>query len=259
MPDPFVCRCLTNPIMLRFHTPLIEPDGRANASGSRRKVHEFAHGKLRVRVIRRTSPVTATAAKPAARLGGWPSTTAIPAFTTPSSSSLCAPPATTAAIGGRPHFTRPNFSCQPGYFPSGLVLRLNAFSFDTLEHFIFLERPTGNEQSDGKGFGTGEHKRDQAHRGLMPSSQDYKTVSHLYEAIRANLTAFVTRSGARSLFIGPESGQVDPELIQIHGIGMITGVFGTSGRKVRLRILAFSQGENSIIENRRGAEVPFPP
>jgi hypothetical protein len=26
--DPFVCRCLTSPILLRFHTPLIEPDGR---------------------------------------------------------------------------------------------------------------------------------------------------------------------------------------------------------------------------------------
>ncbi len=26
--DPFVCRCLTSPIMLRFHTPLIEPDRR---------------------------------------------------------------------------------------------------------------------------------------------------------------------------------------------------------------------------------------
>jgi len=47
----------------------------------------------------------------------------------------------TAAIGGRPHFTRPNFPVSPGYFPSGVVLRLNAFSFDTLEHFIFLERP----------------------------------------------------------------------------------------------------------------------
>jgi hypothetical protein len=26
--DPFVCRCLTSPTMLRFHTPLIEPDVR---------------------------------------------------------------------------------------------------------------------------------------------------------------------------------------------------------------------------------------
>ena len=25
---PFVCRCLTSPIMLRFHIPLIEPDRR---------------------------------------------------------------------------------------------------------------------------------------------------------------------------------------------------------------------------------------
>jgi hypothetical protein len=28
--DPFVCRCLTSPIMLRFHTPLIEPDRRVS-------------------------------------------------------------------------------------------------------------------------------------------------------------------------------------------------------------------------------------
>src|SRR5262249_11711143 len=26
---PFACRCLTNPIMLRLHTPLIEPDRRS--------------------------------------------------------------------------------------------------------------------------------------------------------------------------------------------------------------------------------------
>jgi len=26
--DPFVCRCLTSPILLRLHTPLIEPDRR---------------------------------------------------------------------------------------------------------------------------------------------------------------------------------------------------------------------------------------
>ena len=26
--DPFVCRCLTSCTMLRFHTPLIEPDVR---------------------------------------------------------------------------------------------------------------------------------------------------------------------------------------------------------------------------------------
>ena len=32
----------TGPTMLRFHTPLIEPGGRANPSGSWRKAYEFA-------------------------------------------------------------------------------------------------------------------------------------------------------------------------------------------------------------------------
>ena len=33
------------------------------------------------------------------------------------------------AVGGRPHFARPNFSVRPGDFPSGVVLRLTPFSF----------------------------------------------------------------------------------------------------------------------------------
>jgi len=75
----------------------------------------------------------------------------------------------------------------------------------------------------------------------MPSSQDYKTVSHLYEAIRANLTAFVIRSGTKSLFIGPESGQVDPELIRIHGIGTITDLESVN----RAIDIIVEQGEGS--------------
>ena len=122
------------------------------------------------------------------------------------------------AIGGRPHFTRPNFPVSPGYFPSGVVLRLTPFSFETLEHFIFLERPTGVEGADRESFARRDYERTQAHRGLMPSAQDYATVSHLYEAIRANLVAFVERAGPEALFVGPVSGQLGPEIVQMSGI-----------------------------------------
>ena len=47
----------------------------------------------------------------------------------------------TVAVGGRPHFGRPNFPVAPGYFPSGVAVRLTGFNAETLEHFIFLERP----------------------------------------------------------------------------------------------------------------------
>ena len=124
----------------------------------------------------------------------------------------------TVAIGGRPHLSRPNFPVNPGYFPSGVILRLTPFSFQTLEHFIFLERPTGVDADDGLGFESTGPKREQAHQGLMPSAQDYSTVSHLYEAIRANLKAFIERSSLEALFVGPETGQIGPEAIRIHGI-----------------------------------------
>ncbi|HYO80630.1 MAG TPA: ferritin-like domain-containing protein [Bryobacteraceae bacterium] len=147
----------------------------------------------------------------------------------------------TAAIGGRPHFTRPNFPVNPGYFPSGVVLRLTPFSFNTLDHFIFLERPTGVEARDGEGFQVLEHKREQAYLGLMPSSQEYVTVSHLYEAIRANLIAFAERVGPHSLFVGPEHGQIGGDLMTMEGIEVIVDLQG-AGRAIDLIV---EQGEGS--------------
>ena len=49
--DPFVCRCLTSPTMLRFHIPLIEPDGRISRirlseKGSRVRPRKAARSAL---------------------------------------------------------------------------------------------------------------------------------------------------------------------------------------------------------------------
>ena len=52
----FVCRCLTKFTLLRFHIPLIEPDRRISRIRLSEKTHAFAHGKLRVRLLRRTRP-----------------------------------------------------------------------------------------------------------------------------------------------------------------------------------------------------------
>ena len=46
MADPFVGRCLTSPSLLRFHTPLIEPDVRISRIRlSDKGVHAVAHGR----------------------------------------------------------------------------------------------------------------------------------------------------------------------------------------------------------------------
>lgn len=126
------------------------------------------------------------------------------------------------AIGGRPHFNRPNFPVAPGYFPSGVVVKLTPFSPETLEHFVYLERPQGVELPDGDGFEhPQEYTREEAYEGLMPSVQDYATVGRLYDALRLNLSACSQRLGESALFIGPIAGQVTRELIDLDGIAPI--------------------------------------
>jgi hypothetical protein len=126
------------------------------------------------------------------------------------------------ALGGRPHFGRPNFPVAPGYFPSGVVVRLTPFSMQTLEHFIYLERPRGVERPDGEGFEhEQEYQREEAHVGLMPSVQDYATVGHLYEALRLNLIRASQRFGDAGLFVGPVAAQVGEDDVQLDGVTTI--------------------------------------
>ncbi|MET0657407.1 MAG: ferritin-like protein [Steroidobacteraceae bacterium] len=127
------------------------------------------------------------------------------------------------ALGGRPYFGRPNFPVPPGYFPSGIVVKLTPFSRETLDHFIFVERPQGHQLADGEGFEhEQDYQREEAYEGLMPSVQDYRTIGWLYEALRANLIASARRIGERSLFIGPIAGQVGSEAIDMQGVSTIT-------------------------------------
>ncbi len=127
----------------------------------------------------------------------------------------------TVAVGGRPHFARPNFPISPGYFPSGVAVRLTPFSPETLDHFIFLERPQGVEGEDGGTFNQPDYRREQAQPGLMPTAQDYATIGHLYEAIRANLVALHGQLGDQALFVGDAAAQVGPSVMALEGVNAI--------------------------------------
>lgn len=130
----------------------------------------------------------------------------------------------TVAIGGRPHFGRPAFPVAPGYFPSGVAVRLTRFSAETLDHFIFLERPQGIEGQDGASFAQDDYVREQARPGLMPSAQDYAAIGHLYDAIRVNLEALDRKIGQNALFLGDAGSQVGPEVIDLEGVRPITSL-----------------------------------
>lgn len=132
----------------------------------------------------------------------------------------------TVAVGGRPHFGRPNFPVAPGYFPSGVAVRLTGFNADTLDHFIFLERPQGVTKEDSDAFRQEEYAREQASSGLMPSAQDYATIGHLYEAVRSNLIALHEQLGREGLFVGGAASQLGSDVLDLEGVKPVTDLAG---------------------------------
>jgi CDGSH-type Zn-finger protein/uncharacterized Fe-S cluster protein YjdI len=125
----------------------------------------------------------------------------------------------TAAIGGSPHFTRPNFPIPAGYHPSGVVVELARFSPAVLDHFIFLERPEGKELSDSTEFvHPADYHRTQPKGRLMPHAQDYNTVGHLYRGIRHGLEVLSRHLGEATLFCGDVAGQIGPDDVHLPGI-----------------------------------------
>ena len=124
----------------------------------------------------------------------------------------------TAAVGGAPRFGRVNFPIDPGYLPAGIVVKLAPFNADVLQHFIFLERPLGSSEPDGKDFHY-EHpfKRTPPTRRLTPMGFDYDTVGEFYGAMQQALQIMTEKLGEKELFCGDPALQLSPAEIDLPG------------------------------------------
>ncbi|HEX5006596.1 MAG TPA: ferritin-like domain-containing protein, partial [Hyphomonadaceae bacterium] len=124
----------------------------------------------------------------------------------------------TAALGGQPRFGRGNFPLDLGYLPAGIVVKLAPFSEDVLQHFVFLERPEGSDEPEGKGFepervftrvGVGKH--------LTPMAIDYETVGVFYQNLGKLLRDFSAKHGESAAFSGDPALQLSPSEIDLGG------------------------------------------
>jgi hypothetical protein len=159
----------------------------------------------------------------------------------------------TVAVGGRPHFGRPNFPVAAGYFPSGVAVRLTGFNAETLKHFIFLERPQDVRGEDSDSFVQASYRRGQAHPGLMPNAQDYATIGHLYEAIRANLIALEQELDGDGLFLGDIACQVGQSVIDLEGVEPITDLVAAQ----KAIDVIVEQGEGSAADTEKSHYQSF--
>ena len=93
-----------------------------------------------------------------------------------------------SAIGGAPHLSRPNFPHPSTHYPAGVHLMLLPFGEAALRHFMFLERPEGMDIDDAEGMAAFGRAAPAVQPGeIVPRSQDFKTVGHLYRSVEAGL------------------------------------------------------------------------
>src|SRR6202011_254062 len=124
----------------------------------------------------------------------------------------------TSALGGSPRFGRTNFPLDPGYLPAGIVVKLAPFSPETLQHFVFLERPRGSMELDGEGF---VYERNYI-RGsdlarLTPMGINYDTVGDFYSALSDGLKTMVAQYGEDIAFAGDPALQLSQNEINMAG------------------------------------------
>ena len=127
-----------------------------------------------------------------------------------------------SALGGSPHFSRANFPIPAGYHPAGIVVKLAPFNYETLEHFIYLERPENSQVRDGIGFEPAQRYSRVGSLGrLMPISPDYETVGALYHAIREGLERLAGRDGEQALFIGDPAHQLGADVTSLPNLSRV--------------------------------------
>ena len=127
-----------------------------------------------------------------------------------------------SAIGGAPHLSRPNFPHPASHYPAGVHLALLPFGEPALQHFMFLERPEGMDINDAEGMAAFGRATPAMQPGeIVPRSQDFKTVGHLYRSIEAGFARLAGKFGERRLFVGPPRAQATqqyfgwPELVAV--------------------------------------------
>ena len=140
-----------------------------------------------------------------------------------------------SSIGAAPHLQRPNLPVTPGFYPPEVVVALRPFSDETLEHFIFLERPAGHDEEPAR-----PDQRPRRPRQLVASAQDYTTVGQLYRGIEAGLTHLASTLGEERLFLGDRRVQVGPSLLALEGLETVHDL--ASARAAIERIIEQGEG-----------------
>jgi len=130
-----------------------------------------------------------------------------------------------AAFGAAPQLSRPDFPIRKGYFPSELDFHLAPFNKDTVQHFVFIERPEGIDVRDGAGFTHESHyERVVCTDLLTPTARNYGSQGHLYHGIAQAIRRLADQLGEENLFIGHGEAQLGSAEFPLPGLFKVSDV-----------------------------------
>jgi CDGSH-type Zn-finger protein/uncharacterized Fe-S cluster protein YjdI len=124
-----------------------------------------------------------------------------------------------ASTGASPHLWRPEFPVACGWFPSDVVMRLSPFGHESLDHFLYIERPEGIDLVDGAGFDhPAHHARASRPDLLTPTPRDYVSQGQLYHGILRGLARLAGEIGEDNVFVGHGEAQVGAAEMGLPGL-----------------------------------------
>jgi CDGSH-type Zn-finger protein/uncharacterized Fe-S cluster protein YjdI len=130
-----------------------------------------------------------------------------------------------AAFGATPCYSRPDFPVIQGYFPSALDFHLAPFNEETMQHFVFIERPACIDVKDGASFTHESHYTRVVSTDLLtPTSREYSSQGHLYHGIAQAIRCLADELGEEGLFIGHGEAQLSSAEFPLPGLFEIGGV-----------------------------------
>jgi len=124
-----------------------------------------------------------------------------------------------SALGSAPRLGRSNFPLDPGYLPAGIVVKLAPFNLDTLQHFIYLERPADSAEADSAPFAPEyRFQRGADSPRLTPMSVDYATVGEFYDVLARDIARLAEQVGEKIVFCGDPALQLGPDDASLPGV-----------------------------------------
>lgn len=149
------------------------------------------------------------------------------------------------SLGARPHYRRFNFPIASHLFPADIAVALLPFDAATLDHFVYLERPSGAPDHDGTTLEKITFPRIAIANRLMAFVDDYATVGELYESIEQSFACLIDQCGVDAVFLGPVSAQLTVQDFRLRGLCTVSSL-----RDVQAAVeLIRHQGEGSASDS----------